>query len=83
MVVHPSSLGNWILVTHPSPPGNWILVAHPSAVIIIWKIFWGVVFDVEWHHLLPQVFLLPAIDALMSAVKGSMKQRLTDFSNVR
>ncbi len=40
------------------------------------------VFDVEWHHLLPQVFLLPAIDALISAVKGSMKQRLTDFSNV-
>jgi predicted RecB family endonuclease len=43
----------------------------------------GTVFDVEWHHLLPQVFLLPAIDALISAVKGSMKQRLTDFSNVR
>ncbi len=38
------------------------------------------VYDVEWDHLLPQVFLLPTIDALISAVKGSMKQRLTDFS---
>jgi hypothetical protein len=39
-----------------------------------------VVYDVEWDHLLPQVFLLPTIDALISAVKGSMKQSLTDFS---
>jgi hypothetical protein len=58
-------------------------IGGTSSVVIIIGKFLGGVFDVEWHRLLPQVFLLPAIDALISAVKGSMKQRLTDFSNVR